>query len=101
VLRFGLVCLSARVMKFNSNSKVLNLLHQMWFIPLLFRVKLTREGLNAAKGGVKSTDLRWIEKMTWVWVVRYNKGQESYLFSGNQQNAIAGVLIIFALILLL
>ena len=101
VLRFGLVCLAASVIKFNSNSKVLNLLHQMWFIPLLFRVKLTREGLNAAKGGIKSTDLRWTEKMTWLWVVRYNKGQESYLFSGNQQNAIAGVLIILTLILLL
>jgi len=57
VLVSGLLILGATSVKFTSNTKLLNLLHQMWFIPLLFRVKLTSEGLFLAKDGVKSTDM--------------------------------------------
>ena len=57
VLVSGLLILGATSVKFTSNTKLLNLLHQMWFIPLLFRVKLTSEGLFLAKDGVKSRDM--------------------------------------------
>ncbi len=57
VLVSGLLILGATSVKFTSNTKLLNLLHQMWFIPLLFRVKLTSEGLFLAKDRVKSTDM--------------------------------------------
>jgi len=57
VLVSGLLILGATSVKFTSNTKLLNLLHQMWFIPLLFRVKLTSEGLFLAKDRVKSRDM--------------------------------------------
>lgn len=101
VAGLGLACMVVKTIKFNSNTKISNLIHQMWFIPLLFRVKLTREGLYAAKDSTKASDLSWIERITWVWVVIYNRVQESYFFSGNRQNIIAGALIIIIVFLLI
>lgn len=57
VVGLGLACMVVKTVKFNSSTKISNLIHQMWFIPLLFRVKLTREGLYAAKDSTKASDL--------------------------------------------
>lgn len=66
VLSSGLATLIAANIKFRSRSKLFNLLHQIWFMPILFRVKLTSEGLFIAKDRVKLRDIRWSESVTWI-----------------------------------
>lgn len=97
VLRGGVIILRARKIKFSSRNKLLNVFHQMWFLPLLFRVKFTDRGLRVSKARIKFRDFRWTEKLTWKTATGFNQGQDAYFFAGNRQRIMSSLLLLLIL----
>jgi hypothetical protein len=97
VLRGGVIILRARKIKFSSRNKLLNVFHQMWFLPLLFRVNFTDRGLRMSKARIKFSDFRWTEKLTWKTATGLNQGQDAYLFAGNRQRMMSSLLLLLIL----
>lgn len=79
--------------KFSPAKKVIRLLHEIWFLPYLFRPMLTNVGLNNSKSLLKVGDV------TWGGFVKFNRGLR-YLSSSLRSGALIRILIIFRLLII-
>ena len=70
--------------------------HQIWFIPALFRPELTSKGLKYSGRIVKTRDNRWTPALSWTWLISGHNRMD-YVVSIFQVATISSAIIIFLL----
>jgi len=89
VLRAGGLPTSPRIIP-------LRFVHQIWFMPILFRPEATENGLNYSSGRVKTRDIRWVPVLSWSWLTG-GSDKVNYIGRGLQVATMSRVIVVFLL----
>ena len=69
-------------------------IHQILFIPVLFRPEITSKGLSYSNKRVKIRDSRWTPFVSWAWLVR-GISRVNYVVRYLQVATISSAIVIF------
>merc|ERR1711962_420525 len=79
---------------YTSSESVTRFIHQILFIPVLFRPGITSKGLSYSNKRVKIRDSRWTPFVSWAWLVR-GISRVNYVVRYLQVATISSAIVIF------
>ena len=99
IIRVRAGLLAAGQLKLNPATNYVRSVHQIWFLPLAIRPRLTRLRLPISSNRVKLRDLGWVVFLTWKWAASLSSGTR-YRVINLQVITIARVLTVVSLTIL-